>query len=71
MELGENIKEITNLFNTNPSKLGRNVITSVRIKAAKAQVTLDAAAFSWKENSNCALWTCDIKDNPCIDWVNG
>ena len=51
---------------------GRNAITNVSIKALKSNVTFEYSnVFEWASGSNCATWTGDIKDNPCITWVNG
>ncbi|MBR6690146.1 MAG: type II secretion system protein [Bacilli bacterium] len=42
-------------------------LTSITIKNSKENVTINS--LDWKEGSECAKWTGDIKDNPCIHWV--
>ena len=48
-----------------------NDLIYVKINASKADVNIDESAFGWDSGSECNSWTGDIKDNPCIEWVNG
>ena len=51
-----------------------NLLDSVSIKAKKENITIENSenvTFKWKEGTECYTYTGDIKDNPCITWVNG
>ena len=45
-----------------------NNIEKVIIKNSPDNVEFGDSPFGWKEGSKCALWTGDIKENPCIHW---
>lgn len=45
-----------------------NKIESVTIKNSPENVEIVSCDFGWREGSKCALWTGDIKENPCIHW---
>ena len=43
-------------------------LVNLTIKNSKENVSIEAPNYSWKDGSECAAWTGDIKDNPCIHW---